>query len=239
MKMSGVEAAKQFVSDHFPSCNIAILTGSTARGEDTAYSDLDIVIISDDAPAAYAEAYCEYGWMIEILMHNRDTYKQFFDRDCMRGRPSLPHMFASGIILVDDGTAEGIQLEARRLLDAGPPAWSEQEVRRARFAITNHLLDLQGGLPAGEAIFAGQELAHALHELVLRANRRWVSRGRRIPRALEEYDPVFAGRFAESFQAFYSSPHDASAVIRYADEVLAPYGGRLFEGYSTKPAVQP
>jgi hypothetical protein len=176
--------------------------------------------------------------MIEVLMHNRDTYKQFFARDCLRGRPSLPHMFATGIILVDDGTAEGIRLEARRLLEAGPPVWTEQEIRRARFTITNHLFDLQGKLPPGEAIFAVQELAHALHELVLRANGRWVSRGKRIPRVLEDYDPAFAGRFAETFQAFYSSPHDASAVIRYADEVLVAYGGRLFEGYSTKPASQ-
>ncbi|TNJ54254.1 nucleotidyltransferase domain-containing protein [Paenibacillus hemerocallicola] len=237
MKMPAVEAAKRFVSNHFPDCGIAILTGSTVRGEETPFSDLDIMIISGDVPAAYAEAHCEDGWMIEVLLHNRDTYKVFFQRDCSRGRPSLPHMVATGIVLIDDGTADGIRLEARQLLDAGPPAWNEQDVRRARFTITNHLLDLQGSLPPMDAIFAGHELANALHELVLRTNGHWASRGKRIPRALEEYDPGFSQRFAETFRLFYGAPHDASPVIRFADEVLDRYGGRLFEGYSTKPVV--
>jgi hypothetical protein len=235
LKLPSIEAAKQFVLTHFPNCNIAILTGSTICGEETPFSDLDIIIISDDASSAYAEAFDEYGWMIEILMHNRNTYKEYFKRDCLRGRPSLPHMFATGIILFDDGTATDIQLEAQRLLGVGPPAWSEQEVRRARFTITNHLLDLQGSLPTMDAIFAVNELANALHEFVLRTNGRWAARGKRIPRALEEYDPSFSKRFAETFQLFYNSHHNVTPVINFTDEVLALYGGRLFEGYSSKP----
>ncbi len=50
--------------------------------------------------------------MIEILMHNRESYQEFFERDCLRGRPSLPHMFSTGIVIVDDGTATDIQKEA-------------------------------------------------------------------------------------------------------------------------------
>jgi predicted nucleotidyltransferase len=69
VKQPGIEAAKQFVSNHFPNCDVAILTGSATRGEETPYSDLDILVISDDDPSAYVEAFHEYGWMIEILVH--------------------------------------------------------------------------------------------------------------------------------------------------------------------------
>lgn len=233
MKIPAIQAAKQFVATHFPQCSVALLTGSTTRGEETPYSDLDIIVISDDEPSAYAEAYYEQGWMIEILMHNRTTYKEYFKRDCLRGRPSLPHMFATGVILFDDGTAVDMIWEARQLLEAGPPPWSEQEIRRARFTITNHLLDLQGGLTPMAASFAIHELAHALHELVLRTNGHWTARGKRIPAALEHYDPAFSKLFDETLQS-YSLRSDVAPIIHFADETLACYGGRLFEGYSSK-----
>lgn len=59
MNMSAIEVAKQFVSTHFPDCSVAILTGSASRGEETPYSDLDILIISDSEPSAYVQAFKE------------------------------------------------------------------------------------------------------------------------------------------------------------------------------------
>jgi hypothetical protein len=234
MKLAALDAAKQFVADRYPGCAVAFLTGSVVRGEDTPYSDLDIIVIADDEPKAYAEAYCAYGWMIEVLMHNRETYRQFVERDCARGRPSLPDMIANGVVLADDGTASDIQREARELMSAGPPSWSGQDIRRARFVTTNHLLDLQGGLQPMEAILAAGELAYALHELILRANGHWAARGKRIPQALAGYDPDLARRFSLEFEIFCRSPHDTESLVRFADEVLAPFGGRLIDGYSSR-----
>jgi predicted nucleotidyltransferase len=233
VKLPGIQAAKQFVSNYFPNCNVAILTGSTTRGEETPYSDLDILVISDHEPSAYVEAFHEYGWMIEILMHNRSSYKHFFEMDRKRGRPSLPHMFATGIILVDDGTAADIQLEAQQILDAGPPTLSLQDIQFSRFLITNHLLDLEGTLKPLDTIFAVNELANALHALVLRSNGHWIGKGKRIRRALESYNPSFATRFSETFQLFYTN-HDVTPVISFTEMVLERYGGRLFDGYSSK-----
>lgn len=233
MRPSGIDAAKQFVSTRFPDCNVAILTGSAARGEEKPHSDLDILIISDSQPSAYIEAFYEYGWLIEDLMHNRESYKKFFEQDRLRGRPSLPHMFATGIVLVDDGTAESIQQEARTLLESGPPPWSERDIQFARFIITNHLLDLEDGLRPIDTNFAVSELANALHELVLRANGRWIGKGKRIVPALRAFDPALAQEFANTFERFFTGG-DIAEVIRFADRILEPYGGRLFAGYSTK-----
>jgi hypothetical protein len=181
------------------------------------------------------EAFYEYGWMIEILMHNRSSYKHFFGRDCRRGRPSLPHMFATGIILIDDGTALAIQQEAQQLLEAGPPELSSQDIQFYRFMITNHLLDLQGTLKPLDTIFAVNELANVLQELVLRSNGHWIGKGKRIIQALESFDPSFTIQFEETFQSFYES-HNVAPVIHFTDEVLKRYGGRLFEGYSSRQA---
>ncbi|MCL6443854.1 MAG: nucleotidyltransferase domain-containing protein [Alicyclobacillus sp.] len=232
-RLSGLRAAEKFVSAHYPDCNIAFLAGSTARGDASPYSDLDILVICDHAPSPYIEAFFEYGWMIEVLMHNRNSYKHFFEMDRNRARPSLPEMFATGIVLVDDGTAAAIQLEAQQLLEAGPPALSPQEMQFLRFAITNHLLDLQGGLQPLDAIFVVNELADRIHELVLRTNGKWIGKGKRLVRALEDYNPDFAVEFAETFGSFYTT-HDVAPVIDFADRVLDCYGGRLFEGYSTR-----
>ncbi|WP_443111935.1 nucleotidyltransferase domain-containing protein [Alicyclobacillus sp. ALC3] len=50
-RLPAIEAARSFVSTRFSNCNVAFLTGSAARGEETPYSDLDILIIADDVPA--------------------------------------------------------------------------------------------------------------------------------------------------------------------------------------------
>lgn len=233
MQHSGIYAAKQFVSDHFPRCNVAFFTGSAARGEATPYSDLDILIIDDAEPSAYVEAYHEYGWMIEVLMHNRESYKKFFEHDRLRGRPSLPHMFATGVILVDDGTAGEIQEEARKLLEFGPPTWSQKDVQFARFVITNHLLDLEAGLEPVDAAFAVHELANTLHELVLRTNGYWIGKGKRTLSALRAFDQVLAQEFGDVLERYFKSS-DIAEVIRFSDRILDHYGGRLFAGYSTK-----
>ncbi|GGJ07174.1 nucleotidyltransferase [Alicyclobacillus cellulosilyticus] len=233
MRLAGLEAAKRFVSENFPDCRVAFLSGSAARGEDRLHSDLDILIISEAEPAPYIAAFSDSGWLIEVLMHNRESYKKYFEQDRLRGRPSLPHMFATGVILADDGTAAAIQQEARDLLAAGPPPWSQREIDFARFVITNHLLDLEDGLPPVAAMFAVNELAYALHELVLRANRRWIGKGKRIIPALRAFDPGLAQEFADTMEKYFAGG-DAAEVIRFADRILEPFGGRLFAGYSSK-----
>ncbi|WDL97178.1 nucleotidyltransferase domain-containing protein [Alicyclobacillus sp. ALC3] len=171
--------------------------------------------------------------MIETLMHNRTTYKHYFETDRQRGRPSLPHMFATGIVLVDDGTASEIQLEAQHLLDAGPPEFNLRDVGFLRFVITNHLLDLEGGLSPLNAVFTVNDVANALQELVLRSHGRWIGKGKGIIRALGDYDQTFAKRFEQTFHGFYIN-HDVQEVVTFVDTVLEEYGGRLFEGYSSR-----
>lgn len=49
--------------------------------------------------------------------------------------------------------------------------------------------------------------------------------------ALKEFDEEFANYFFASFESFYRDG-DKSKVVQVVDDVLQPYGGRLFEGFA-------
>lgn len=80
-KLTPIEAAHQFVNEHFPNCKGALLAGSVVRGEATEKSDLDIVIFDKNLRTSYRESLIEYGWHIEVFVHTLTSYKQFFKMD--------------------------------------------------------------------------------------------------------------------------------------------------------------
>src|SRR5215510_14733878 len=75
MKMEGLDAARAFVTAHFPDCLGAALFGSVARGEPTATSDLDIIIVTHEDISPYRKSYREYGWFIEAFVGSRKYNK--------------------------------------------------------------------------------------------------------------------------------------------------------------------
>ncbi|HEU0172628.1 MAG TPA: nucleotidyltransferase domain-containing protein [Blastocatellia bacterium] len=71
MKMEGLDAARAFVATHFPDCLAALLFGSVARGEATATSDLDIIVVTHEDISPYRKSYREYGWFIEAFVGSK------------------------------------------------------------------------------------------------------------------------------------------------------------------------
>lgn len=232
MRISARQAAIKFVESYFPNCEVAYLAGSVVRGEETESSDLDIIIIDSSVGESYRQSLTEFDWPIEVFVHNMFTYKNFFKENIDRARPSLPQMCAEGIILRDTGHASRIKNEALQLLKAGPTPWKSIEIERARYHLTDLLNDLEGSTNGIEDLFVVSKLADLTHEFVLRVNGHWIGEGKWIIRALKEYNEDFAARFAEVFDLYYSS-REKAGVIHFVDEIIAPYGGRLFEGYSS------
>ena len=230
-RMKAPFAAKRFVDEYFPRSQAAVLAGSVVRGEETPTSDLDIVIFDKDIEAAYRETHIEYGWPIEVFVHSLTSYQAYFRSDAERARPSLPLMVAEGIVLKDSGILSTIKNEAAVLLNEGPASWSEKTVTLKRYMLTDALGDLIGTQNEAEALFIANTLAESLHEFVLRTNRQWIGHSKWIVRALKQFDEDFANRFVEAFDVFYKSGN-REGIIRITDEVLAPFGGRLLEGYS-------
>lgn len=230
-RMKAPFAAKRFVDEYFPHCQAAVLAGSVVRGEDTPTSDLDIVVFDNLIELPYRETFIEFGWPIEVFVHSLTSYSTYFRSDAERARPSLPQMVAEGIVLKDSGILSTIKNEAAELLNEGPAPWSAQTLMIKRYMLTDALGDLIGTQNEAEALFIANTLAEAIHEFVLRTNGHWIGASKWIVRALKQYDEDFADRFVAAFDAFYKTGK-REGIIKITDEVLAPYGGRLLEGYS-------
>lgn len=133
MKLPPIQAAQAFIASHAPNCNTALLAGSAARGEHKDHSDLDIVIIDDGLSDAYRESLFEFGWRIEAFFHTNESVRRFFQSDCERGRPTMPHMCAAGIVLRDDGSAVLLKQDARALLEKGPEPLTQEAIQSSRY----------------------------------------------------------------------------------------------------------
>ncbi|RLL48340.1 nucleotidyltransferase domain-containing protein [Oceanobacillus piezotolerans] len=230
-KLHPINAAHKFIKSHFPYCDGALLAGSVVRGEATETSDLDIVIFDKTYSSSYRESLIEYGWKIEVFAHNLESYREYFQSDYRRARPSLPRMVSEGIILKDNGIINAIKYEAKELLAKGPEIWTTETINTKRYFITDSLDDFIGCNNRAEGIFIANTLAELVSEFVLRTNNMWIGRSKWIIRSLKEYDISFAEQFVEVFDLYYKSD-SKKEVIKLVDEILLPYGGRLFHGFS-------
>ncbi|MGE7625539.1 nucleotidyltransferase domain-containing protein [Viridibacillus sp. NPDC096237] len=230
-KLNPSDAAHKFVNKYFPNCQGAVLAGSVVRGEGTNTSDLDIVVFDNSLNSSYRESLIDFGWAIEVFVHNLTSYKHFFELDYKVARPSMQRMIFEGIILKDEGIIHSIKEEAKEILDKGPERWTEEIIKTKRYFITDVLDDFIGCNNRAEEIFIANALAELIHEFVLRTNGRWIGSSKWIIRALKQYDEKFTDEFVDAFDTYYKTG-GKSKVIQLSEMIIEPYGGRLFEGFS-------
>lgn len=231
IKLSPIEAAQQFIRKHFPNCQGALLAGSVVRGETTETSDLDIVIFDKSVISSYRESLMDFGWAIEVFVHNLTSYKHFFKNDYERARPSMPRMISEGRVLKDDGIIDSIKKEAKEIVEKGPAEWSVETINAKRYFISDALDDFIGSSIRAEDIFIANTLAELVSEFVLRTNRKWIGASKWVVRSLKQYDEEFAKQFVEAFDIFYKTG-DKNQVIQLVENILQPFGGKLFHGFS-------
>ncbi|UUZ83359.1 nucleotidyltransferase domain-containing protein [Paenibacillus sp. P26] len=230
-RLSAFEAAVRFIELHYPACEGAILAGSIVIGRATPSSDLDIVIFDESAGFPYRRTYREFGWVIEAFVLTRESYRYFFDQGIDSAIPSLQRMCSDGVLLRGQGVIEDIVDEARQEWLAGPPAWSREEIDKARYGITETLDDLKGSTKRAECLFIVHKLTSLLSEFLLRVNGQWLGDGKWMSRGLHAWNTSLASRLEEALEAFYRR-EDRNELARFAAEVLSPYGGFLTEGYT-------
>ncbi|MBT2692521.1 nucleotidyltransferase domain-containing protein [Bacillus sp. ISL-55] len=232
-RLSAFETAQKLVEERFPDCDAALLAGSVTRGEATKTSDLDIVIFDKEIPSVFRESLIDYGWPIEVFVHNLHSYKIFFESDVKRARPSLPRMVAEGTVIKKSDYLQELIKEAKRIIELGPEVWTKKEIDFKRYFITDTLDDFIGSNNEAEELFVAGTLADQLQEFVLRTNKRWVGKSKWVVRELNDYDPVFSEQFVEAFSQYYRTGNK-KMVIEMAEGILEPFGGRLFDGFSIK-----
>ena len=227
-----VETARGVIAERYPECYLALLAGSVVRGEATPTSDLDVVVLTRAAGAPYRESLLAAEWPVEVFVHSEASLKVFFTRDAERRRPSLQTMCAEGVVLKDtENRAASLKAEARRQLSAGPPPLRPGEVLERRYFLTDDLDDFIGATTQIEAFFALSELLPGACDFIFDTRREWRGGGKWTPRRLEKVDPERYERLVEALTAF-TERGDRKPIVIWLDAVLAPFGGRLFAGFS-------
>ena len=230
-KQNPKEVATAFINRHFSNCTAALLAGSVVRGEETTTSDLDIVIFDRNLSSSYRQSVVYAGWPIEVFVHSLTSYKQFFKSDCERAIPSMPKMVSEGIPLKNNKMIIKVKEEANELLKKGPKKWSTETIIIKRYFLTDLLDDFKGCINPTEGIFIAQAISIALSEFVLRVNQKWIGHSKWQYRALRNYDVDLANDFVEALAEYYKTDKKEK-IILLVENILHPYGGTVFEGFS-------
>ena len=230
-----LEAAKSALKKYYPRYQCAFVAGSMLRGEDTATSDIDIVVFYDDEfEEVHRYSAIDSGWPIEFFVHNRKSHDYYMDKDRQRGMCVIMDMVAKGIALPEDNDmAKERRTKAQEIIDSGPPALSDAELEDRRYFITDSIDDLDENKPALERFGTLAKLYDQLGDLYLRGQGLWSGHGKSLGRLLRQNDPIFAEKYEASFASAFQGDFDEVRLL--AESLLSEYGGRYFDGYD-RPA---
>ncbi|HEX8723283.1 MAG TPA: nucleotidyltransferase domain-containing protein [Pyrinomonadaceae bacterium] len=231
-RVSPVEAARGVWAERYAGARVLFLAGSVMRGEATPTSDLDVVVVYERLPNARREAFVYAGWPVETFVHDAETLERFFEDDRRRGLPALMSMVAEGVEV--PGATEfsaALKRRAGELIAAGPPPWDDAELTLRRFRLTDWADDMRFPRSPEELLATGAYLYQDAADFYFRSRGLWSAHSKTIPRRLRRADPAFAERFLRAFDALFAGKR-ADAALALVEELLAPFGGPLFDGFS-------
>ncbi len=119
---------------------------------------------------------------------------------------------------------------AQQKLAQGPVRLTIQEIDNYRFLITDLLDDIASPACKHEQMSAVMLLYAQLATFYLRAHNQWTGEGKILVRRLELYNEHMAQKFYKSFDHFFKT-YDPQLILHLADEILEPWGGRIWDGY--------
>jgi predicted nucleotidyltransferase len=227
-----IGVANAIHADRYPDASVVLAAGSLVRGEGTAYSDLDLVVVYAKVARAYRESFRFDGYPVEAFVHDSETLEYFFfEVDRPSGVPVLPQMVVEGVeVPAPNDVSRAAKQQAASLIAAGPPALDAEGEQRMRYFVSDLIDDLRAPRSQDELIGTGSQLYEQLADYHLRRQGLWSAKGKAIPRVLRQADPELCLKYSQSFNNLFKLG-DATGVIELAEELLEAAGGPLFEGY--------
>ncbi|MFV3130112.1 nucleotidyltransferase domain-containing protein [Niveispirillum sp. KHB5.9] len=220
-----------------PDIIAAFLAGSVAKGNAGPGSDIDAVLIHHHLPGAVRETHDRHGVTVELFLHDPDTLAYFWEADRKLGKPSLARMVANGLpIAGDPALIEELKRQAQAVLDGGPPALSEEELRTRRYSISDLAADLAQPRSGSEQLAIGARLYIELADFTVRAAGAWTGTGKGLAKALLRLDPMLASAYEHAFGELFADK-DPAEVLALVELCLEPYGGRFMAG-DRRPAPE-
>lgn len=234
-----VQITNRIQQEKYPKSKVIFLAGSVVRGEATASSDLDLVVVYDKLPNAYRESFIFENWPVEAFVHDPETLEFFFKKvDRPSGVPSLPSMVTEGLVIPETSAfTSDLKKMANDVLLKGPPKWGESEIKNSRYHITDLIEDLKTPRSIQEMYATGTQLYSALANFYFRSQNKWSAGGKSIPRALAKDNAEFSKQYLHSFDELFANKQ-IDQVLTLAAHILEDYGGYLFEGHRLEaPAI--
>jgi len=228
--MDHSELVERFISTHFPAASIAVIAGSTSRGERTASSDIDLLLIGedlfDDAGSSMAATYAFGGEIFEVFAYTGAGFEEWARRSIAQHRPVIVHMLVEGMPLRTDEEFAALRAGWSAILAAGPTV-EAKELEFRRYVITDVLDDLRDAVDPLERQVLAATLFEKTAELMLLTEHRWIGTGKYLPRRLRALGDE---RLEE-----LSAPLLGGDLSRFADAAereLARAGGRMQAGFT-------
>lgn len=228
--MDHAELAERFVASVYPNAGIAIVAGSTARGERTATSDIDLLLIGDslfDPASKTSEAATHEfeGEIFEVFAYTPRGFDEWANRGIEQQRPVIVHMLAEGVPVRTDASLGELRSRWSAILAAGP-SLDAADSRFRRYVITDLLDDLRDATDDLEQRVIAGTLFERIAELMLLDDRRWVATGKWLPRRLRALNTERAELLSAPLLA-----GDYAAFADRVEEELVRAGGRVQAGF--------
>ncbi|KYJ99400.1 hypothetical protein [Microbacterium sp. CH1] len=228
--MDQVERVGRFIAARYPRARIAIVAGSTARGQRTRSSDIDLLLIdddlfADDARASEAATFEFEGEIFEVFAYTAEGFETWANRGLAQYRPVIVHMLMEGVPVRSGPGLDDLRARWGAVLAAGPTV-EDRETRFRRYVITDLLDDLQDATdPLEQQVVAGL-LFERMAELMLLANGQWIGSGKWLPRRLRAWSPERAEQLSAPLLA-----GDIPGFAARVGEELELAGGRVQAGF--------
>lgn len=222
---------KKLVRERYAAAKTIFWAGSVAQKKITSRSDLDLVIIYDHLENAYREAFIYDSWPIDTFVHDPATIEYFFNHiDKNALVLALPRMVVEGIEITETSDlSRALKDKAQTFLDSSPVV-SAKELERRRFQITDAVDDLEASSNSHETMTIAFELYRQLAELYLLTHHQWLGSGKQLARLLKAADVSMA----QKFESIFSQPLTSKTISEFAEEILAPCGGFLWDGFKSE-----
>ncbi|HJB63197.1 MAG TPA: nucleotidyltransferase domain-containing protein [Candidatus Microbacterium pullistercoris] len=228
--MNSFDVAAQFVSAEFPAASIAVVAGSTARGERTETSDIDLLLIGPDrmfhGSSSTAATFGFGGEVIEVFAYTPAAFEEWAEGGIAQFRPVIVEMLVHGEVLRDDGSLEPLRERWRAALFAGSSP-SEEQLAMKRYVVTDVWDDLCDARDPLEERVLMSTLFREVAELALLTHGRWIGTGKYLARRLREWDQQRSEALALPYIA-----GDRDAFLAAAGRELTACGGRVQIGHT-------
>lgn len=223
-------AVQELLETRYRGAKAIFMGGSCAHGTETAHSDLDLIALFERVQPV-REAYFYKGWPVDASTGDQATLMHAIAAAPQRGDCTVPMLIFDSVVVPERSeVTDALQARAKAVIDAGPVAMTPREQQQQRFSITYLRTKLLGPRADEDVLSLGAMLHVKLGQFYLRANRKWAGTPTSLATRLRDEDPALTRRMYEAFHLLFSRL-DSAPVISLVEELLAPHGGLLFDGY--------